>query len=600
MTEQATIPQMRCSRYTVPSLLYRIWRLVSSRRRVQVGWLFVLMVGASLAEVISIGTVIPFLGALVAPERVFDHRYTQMFVKVLNLAEPADLLLPITVFFCCTTLFAVSMRLTLAWVQMRLSAAMATELSAQAYLHILHQPYSFHTARNSSEMLAGVSKAGEMGNMLVMPSLTFLSSSFLLCMILMALMVIDVFVAMSAFVGFAAIYATIALLTKKRLGTDSRRINSESEHMIQALQEGLGGIRDVLIDGTQKVFTDIYSKACARFRYSVASVSIVSQSPRFLVEAMGMWLIATIAYCLSTTEEGLQRAIPVLGALAMGAQRMLPALQQSYASLITMRGNNDSVLAALDMLEQPMPQIDPDTAVAPQPFKEKISLRHLGFRYTLDAPWVLRGIDLDIPRGSKIGFIGATGSGKSTLLDIIMGLLAPGQGELQVDGQAITPKNLRAWQAHIAHVPQAIYLSDGTIAENIAFGVPKARIDMERVQQAAHQAQIGATIEGWKDQYRTIVGERGVRLSGGQRQRIGIARALYKQADVIIFDEATSALDNDTELEVMQAIETLGEEVTVLIIAHRLTTLRMCSQVVELANGGVQRAGSYKEIIQTV
>lgn len=589
---------MSSSHNTTPGPLRRLWRLVSPRRRIQVGVLFVLMVCASFAEVLSIGSVIPFLGVLVAPERAFEHRYAQPFIEMLGLSAPRDLLLPITMVFCSATLLAVVMRLTLAWAQVHLSAAMATEFSVRTYRRILHQPYAFHSAHNSSEILAGVSKAGEMGNMFVMPSLTFLSSSFLLCMILLALMAIDPFVALSAFAGFAAIYASIAMLTKKRLGADSRRINSESQHMIQALQEGLGGIRDVLLDGTQSTFTDIYRDASARFRRSVASVNIVSQSPRFLVEAMGMWLIAAIAYFLNSPDEGLQRAIPVLGALAMGAQRMLPALQQSYASLITMRGNHDSVLAALDMLEQPMPQGDPDTEVVPQLFKEKISLRELGFRYAQDTPWVLRGVNLDIPRGGKVGFIGATGSGKSTLLDIIMGLLAPSLGELQVDGQAITAQNLRAWQMHVAHVPQAIYLSDGTIAENIAFGFPKEHIDMERVRQAARQAQIGATIESWQDQYRTMVGERGVRLSGGQRQRIGIARALYKQADVIIFDEATSALDNETELEVMQAIEALGDDVTVLIIAHRLTTLRMCSQVVELEKGGVQRAGSYAEIIQ--
>jgi ATP-binding cassette subfamily B protein len=210
---------------------------------------------------------------------------------------------------------------------------------------------------------------------------------------------------------------------------------------------------------------------------------------------------------------------------------------------------------------------------------------------------VLRNLDLNIAKGSRIGIIGATGSGKSTLLDIVMGLLRPSEGSLEIDGQPITIENHRAWQAHIAHVPQDIFLADSTVEENIAFSVPKDQIDHERVRQAAQQAQIADSIDTWPKQYQTFVGERGVRLSGGQRQRIGIARALYKQADVIIFDEATSALDNETEQGVMQAIEGLSTELTILIIAHRLSTLRNCTQIVELGSCGILRTGSYQNIV---
>ena len=204
---------------------------------------------------------------------------------------------------------------------------------------------------------------------------------------------------------------------------------------------------------------------------------------------------------------------------------------------------------------------------------------------------------MTIFKGSKVGFIGLTGSGKSTLLDVVMGLLEPTTGSLEVDGQAIMASNQRAWQAHIAHVPQAIFLADSTIEDNIAFGVPKDQIDFLRVQQAAQKAQIADSIESWPSRYQTVVGERGIRLSGGQRQRIGIARALYKQADVIIFDEATSALDTETEQSVMQSIEGLSKDLTLLIIAHRLTTLKNCTQIVELGGGGVKRVGSYQDMV---
>jgi ATP-binding cassette subfamily B protein len=582
---------------SLTGLLRRLWQQTSPKRRLQAGILFALMVATSLAEVASIGMVVPFLGVLVSPERVYEHAFAQTYIEGLGLHQPRDLILPITVLFFVIALLAAAMRITLLWVQIRFSAALATEFSTKTYQRTLYQPYAFHISQNSSEILAGVSKAGELGNMLITPSLVFLSSTFFLCMILSALMAIDPLVALSALFGFASIYTVIAVLTKRRLERDSRKMSVESGRMIQALQEGLGGIRDVLIEGTQATFTDIYRSASAPFRSAVASINIVSQSPRILVEVLGMLLIAAIAYVLSTADEGLQHAIPVLGALAMGAQRLLPALQQAYASITALRGNRDSIESALSLLERPMPVAVSFESIKPLPFRQGITLDGLSFRYAPDGPWVLKNIGLIIPKGSKFGFIGATGSGKSTLLDIVMGLLPPSQGKLLIDGQAVSPHTLRAWQVHVAHVPQAIYLADATIAENIAFGVPKDKIDFERVKQAARQAQIADTIEGWVQEYQTIVGERGVRLSGGQRQRIGIARALYKQADVIIFDEATSALDNETELEVMQAIESLGDNVTILIIAHRLTTLRMCSRVVELAQGSIQRIGSYADIL---
>ena len=226
-----------------------------------------------------------------------------------------------------------------------------------------------------------------------------------------------------------------------------------------------------------------------------------------------------------------------------------------------------------------------------------IATHDLSFRYSPEAPWVLRHLNLRIGKGERVGFIGTTGSGKSTLLDILMGLLDPSDGKLMIDNMVIDVDYQRAWRANIAHVPQTIFLADTTIAENIAFGIPPNEIDYARVRKAAQMAQISKTIEGWSGQYDMIVGERGVRLSGGQRQRIGIARALYKQANVIVFDEATSALDNETERAVMDTIDHIGRESTILIIAHRLTSLAGCDRVIELENGKLKRQGTYKEIM---
>lgn len=310
-----------------------------------------------------------------------------------------------------------------------------------------------------------------------------------------------------------------------------------------------------------------------------------------------MLLIAALAYTLAQQSDGIAKAIPVLGALALGAQRLLPVLQQAYGAWSSIQGGKASLQDTLELLDQPLPDYAGQPAAKPLPFRQYINLNQLSFRYSPQTPWVLKNLDLRIVKGSRVGFIGATGSGKTTLLDIVMGLLQPTDGMIEIDGQSITTSNNRSWQAHIAHVPQAIFLADSTIEENIAFGVPKNQIDHERVRQAAHQAQIAEIIETWPKHYQTFVGERGIRLSGGQRQRIGIARALYKQADVIIFDEATSALDNETEQAVMQAIEGFSEDLTILIIAHRLTTLKNCTQIVELGNGGIKRTGSYQDIV---
>jgi len=314
------------------------------------------------------------------------------------------------------------------------------------------------------------------------------------------------------------------------------------------------------------------------------------------MEALGMLLIAALAYSLAQQVDGIAKAIPILGALALGAQRLLPVLQQAYGSWTQINSGQASLKDTLELLDQPLPDYA-NQSITQLPFNQSIILRQLRFRYGEQAPYVLNQLNLTITKGSRIGFIGTTGSGKSTLLDIVMGLLQPTNGLLEIDGQPIAPANYRAWQSHIAHVPQAIFLADSTIEENIAFGIPRDQIDHSRVQQAAQQAQISESIESWPKQYQTFVGERGIRLSGGQRQRIGIARALYKQADVIIFDEATSALDGETEQAVMQAIESLSKELTLLIIAHRLTTLKSCTQIVELSDGNIRRTGTYQDIL---
>lgn len=581
----------------ITQLLRRLWRHISQRRRGQFTLLLVLMILASFAEILSIGAVLPFLAILTDPGRVFAHPSVQPIIQVLGLTEPKQLLLPLTVAFGFAALIAGAMRLLLLWVTTRLTYASGADLSISIYRRTLYQPYVVHVGRNSSEIIDGISSKTNNAIYLINMTLNLISSSVMLMSILIALLSVDPLVALAAFGGFGFIYALIIQLTRKRLLINSQTVARESTRVIKSLQEGLGGIRDVLIDGSQAVYCRIYSDADQPLRRAQGSNLFINYGPRYGIEALGMMLIAVLAYSLAKQEDGVARAIPTLGALALGAQRLLPVLQQAYSSWSSIRGGQQSLQDTLDLLDQSLPAYITWPATEPLSFREQICLKQLSYRYGTQTPWVLKDVDLTIPKGSSIGFIGITGSGKSTLLDVVMGLLEPTNGTIEVDGKTVTPGNHRAWQAHIAHVPQAIFLADGTIEENIAFGIPKKQIDSERVRHSALQAQIADTIESWPKQYNTNVGERGVRLSGGQRQRIGIARALYKQADVIVFDEATSALDNETEQAVMQAIERLSKDLTLLIIAHRLSTLKNCTQIVELGEGSIKRIGSYYDIV---
>lgn len=582
----------------ITQLLSRLWRHISPRRRGQFGLLLILMLLASFAEILSIGAVLPFLGVLTAPARVFEHPAAQPIIQALELTKPEQLLFPLTLAFGVAVLITGVMRLVLFWASTRLSFATGANLSISIYQRTLYQPYAVHCARNSSEVINGISgKANGVIYSVIVPALTLISSLIMLIAILIALLAVEPIIALATFGGFGLIYAFIVGLSRRQLLVDSQRIARESTHVIKSLQEGLGGIRDVLIDGSQTAYCQIYRNADLPLRRAQGNHMVIGQFPRYAVEALGMLLIAASAYSLAQQPDGIAKAIPILGAWALGAQRLLPVLQQAYGSWTSIQGGQASLQDTLELLDQPLPDYAGQPTAQPLSFKHNISLKQLGFCYSPQTPYVLKQLNLTIAKGSRVGFIGATGSGKSTLLDIVMGLLQPTDGTLEIDGQAVTPGNHRAWQAHIAHVPQAIFLADSSIEENIAFGVPKNQIDPQRVRQAAQQAQIADSIESWPKQYQTFVGERGIRLSGGQRQRIGIARALYKQADVIIFDEATSALDNETEQAVMQAIEGLSEDLTLLIIAHRLTTLKNCMQIVELGDGGIKRAGSYQDIV---
>lgn len=545
-----------------------------------------LMPVSAIAEVITLGAVFPFLGTLIAPDKALDRPFIASVARGLGITAADQLILPFTLLFVAAAVIAGAVRMFLMWASIRLAVAAGSDISTEAYRRTLYQPYRIHVARNSSEVISGVTdKVNAVVFGVLLPLLTLISSIVLVVAVTATLIAIDPAVAVATTAAFGASYGLFSWVASRRLRRNSELVAREQAQVVKALQEGLGGIRDVLLDGAQSVYCDIYRRADLPLRSAHGNNVFIGQSPRYSMEAFGMVLIAVLAYGLSRQPGGVATALPILGALALGAQRLLPALQQSYGTWASIAGTQGSLAAMVLLLEQPLEIDSARPAPEPLPFTTAIRFAGVRFRYASDGPWVIDGLDLTIAKGARIGFIGTTGSGKSTMMDLLMGLLTPTEGQLFVDEQPVTGHVLKAWQRAIAHVPQSIFLSDATLAENIAFGVQFDAIDMARVRQAARQAQIADFIEARPEGYAALVGERGVRLSGGQRQRIGIARALYKQASVLVFDEATSALDHATEQSVMDAIDGLDRSLTILIIAHRLTTVRRCDTIVELDHG---------------
>ena len=558
----------------------------------------VLTIFTSFSELLSIGALIPFLTALTEPDLIFSRPSLKPIFLFFDINSPEEILLPLAISFSLAAIFAGGMRLLQTWVNTRAVYAAGADLSEKVYQLALYQPYSFHVSRNSSNLInTAYNKTDSAVGNCILPLVNIITSGVILISIMSALILLDTLVAFSALIAFGSVYLVIVKMIRKRLRNNSKIIARETDRVVKTLQEGLGGIRDVLIDGSQEVYCKIYNQAIRSTSSAQAINGFVSASPRFVIEAIGMVLISVLAYLLVNRSEGGNSVIPVLGTLAFGAQRMLPAVQQIYFSWSSLVGSYASLKDVVDLLQQSLPDLSNDKVV-PLSFKKSINLENINFKYKAELPNVLKKINLNIPKGTKLGIIGTTGSGKSTLLDIIMGLLSPTSGVLKVDGNKIDKSTMRAWQKNIAHVPQFIYLSDTTVEENIAFGVPQEEIDHDLIKEVAMRAQISETIESMPDGYKTIVGERGIRLSGGQRQRIGIARALYKNASVIIFDEATSSLDNKTEHKVMEQISKLYDEITIVIIAHRLSTLNGCDLIVEIEDGEIVGAGKYSEITE--
>tara|TARA_B110000003_G_scaffold275041_1_gene316533 strand:+ start:9941 stop:11698 length:1758 start_codon:yes stop_codon:yes gene_type:complete len=570
------------------NMLYQLWKFLGRRRKIQLLLLLIMMILASFAEVLSLGAVIPFLGVIASPESLFNMPLAQPFIKFFDITEQNQLLVTFGLIFVGCVLVSAIFRTILLRLSITISFRTGSELSIDAFRNIINQPYSDHLNQNTSELISVMGPKLNNAISVINNVLIFVSSVLITIGILSILLSLEPLITIILLSVFSIIYILMTFFFRSRLIYNSKRAAELGPLVIKTLQEALGGIRNIILDTSHKEFVDIYKKDDVSFRAAQANTTFISNSPRPILEALAIVLIVLLAYVFSLQPGGIQGSIPILGFMALGAQRLLPNLQQSYAAWSYIKGEQRSLQDVLEILAKSKSFKGNRAFDKKIIFQEKIHLKGLSFRYSEGLPYVLRDFELEIKRGSWLGIIGETGSGKSTLIDIIAGLLKPSVGGLYVDGDLVGKDvSVEDWQTHIAHVPQVIFLSDASISCNIAFGIHPDEIDHDLVKKSAEIAQLAETIDEFPNGYQTVVGERGARISGGQRQRIGIARALYRKASVLILDEATNALDSQKELKVIEALKNLDHDITVIMIAHRLSTLENCNNIIDIRSNSI-------------
>jgi len=552
---------------------------------------------SAILEIVSLGALLPFLVILTEPESALNNKYVITVVGYMGLNSKQEFVILFAVLFIVATFTAGVFRVALLRLQTNISHLIGSDISLRVYRNALLQPYSIHIGRNSSEVISTItSKVSSVVHQSIFPALTLGSSVFVLFGILFILYAVNPLITSVTFFGFGSIYVVIMLVFKRKLASDSEKITENQAKVFKALNEGLGGIRDVLLNNLQIFYCKLYSEADLPLRQAQARVQMISTAPRFLIESIGMIFIAVLAVWMSLRSNE-RLILPTLGLTALGAQKLLPTMQNIYLSISLIMAGKKSLIDVLNILEEK----DSKQIITSEKeniiFEKYICLKNIDYKYDSDNSLVLSNINLYIKKGDVVGIIGETGGGKSTLINIVMALLEPSYGSLIIDGVLISSHNSSSWQKHIGHVSQNIFLADSTIAENIAFGLPFNEIDMESIIDVAKKACIHNFIVSLPDAYLSSIGENGVRLSGGQRQRLGIARALYRRANLIVLDEATSSLDYETETEVMESFENMGPQITQIIVAHRIQTLKKCTKIIQLFRGRIEFCGSYQEAV---
>ena len=574
------------------NIIHRFWNFLDREKKVKVIFLSILTIITSATEMISIGAVLPFLTALTQPDILLENKYFRELLLKSEIKSNEDLTMVFLIIFILFIILSAFLRILLLRFNTRFTYNLSANVSVEVFRKLLSQPYERQIEKNSSEVLSNITYKIDLLSNTIFIFFTFVNSSFVVALTLLTILVYANYIALGMGASFVLIYFLLVISIKGRLSKYAIILARKNEEILKLIQEGLGAIRDVIIDGTQEFYCKQYTLNEKPLRLAKGNLMLLGSIPKIVLEMLSIILLTTVGlFFIGSEQKNLLNILPFLGLAALGAQKILPILQTGYSGYVALKAQTEVVSDVLDILEIPETEnINFEQGIFSIEFRQQINLTNVSFSYqSANEIIVLKNISLSIRKGEKVGIIGQTGGGKSTLLDIIMGLLIPTSGNLIIDDQVVIKENQRHWQKQVAHVPQNIFLQDVSIAENIAFGIAKEEINLEKVREAAINAQISDFIENLPERYETIVGERGARLSGGQRQRIGIARALYKEASLLIFDEATSALDDSTETQVVSAIEELHASLTTIIVAHRMTSLKHCDVIYEIKQGALQK-----------
>jgi ABC-type multidrug transport system fused ATPase/permease subunit len=562
--------------------LKSLWNHFTSLRKKEFLTLIFLMIFTSLAEMINIGIVIPLMTLLNDGALVNHNKFFNFFSYGLSNLNEHEKSIIILSFFCCIVVLTVLMRVLLLWYSNEVSYRVGSDISYKIYKNVLEQDYSEHIKRGSNEVISVVTqKVNMVVSGVISAALTVITSVFIGLSLAVVLLMINFKVTLTVFSICLALYLLNVFFIKKILFNLSALISSESTSVIKTLQDGLGSIRDIVIDGTQDIYADIFKCSDFSLRKSQGRSIFFAQSPKYIIEGVGTLLLITYIFYGYYLHQPISEQLPLLGVLILSAQKLLPQMQLFFSAI-------SNIKSSVVPLDEVLLMLNIETSIIQSTgkleFGENIKFRNVYFSYDNSSNLVLDNVSLSINKGDVVGIVGKSGTGKSTFADIIMGLQLPGKGKLSIDGVVVTKPLLQMWRRQIAHVPQSIYLSNSTIKENIAFGVDQNDVDEDLIYSVLDMVQLSSFVDALPNKIETSVGERGVGLSGGQRQRVGIARALYKKSSVLVLDEATSALDSEMGFSIIQSIKTHTKDLTIILITHQESLLSICDKVFEVRN----------------
>lgn len=582
----------------IKELLYLL--TPSQRKRFYVLQIFVAIM--AVLEIFGVASMIPFMAVVGDMSQLQEDTPIAQIYKSSGITSESQFVFILGVFVLLALTISTIISMFTIWKLSIFAHQIGTELADRLYTHYLKQGWLFHASGSSAQLTKKIATETTRVTANILVPLMHMNSKILLVFLLsLSIFIYNPKVAMIGISIFVATYIILFRIVRTRLASFGKATSDVTEQRFRLMNEGFGGIKDVLLLGRDADFIGRFNKTGNILAYSLGTTNAIIQIPRYLVELIAFGsIILLILYLMVSYEANLGIILPILSIYAVGAIKLLPAFQQIYGSIGVIKAN----LAAFDSIREDLNnsfRVEPKKEIIEKKYlnpKQQISLENIAFTYPNKEEPTLNQLSMTIPANSVIGVVGPSGAGKSTLIDIFLGLIEPQEGQLIVDHTIINSQNRRSWQNSIGFVAQSIFLSEGTIAENIAFGISHDQIDLEQVQKVIKLAYLDEFIQTLNDGVDTRVGERGVQLSGGQRQRIGIARALYHKAEVIVFDEATSSLDGVAEKMIMDAIHDFSGQKTIILIAHRLKTVQKCDKIFFINNGKVDDQGTYQELLE--